>query len=412
MPFRVTKTHIDVDPRRSAVVLDEPEPAEYLVLGDLGGQSISDTPSLIDRDNFDQVLAKFGLRLSGADFRELEDYHPDRLFQRLDWFAEFREKPAENASKKESSTPKIEISEILKPTSLLEQIVEGSSDPFTNYLEELSSIHAAPKFAPDDGKLQKLGETMRAVLHHPRFQAIEAAWRGLDFVLRQSDVAETQPSYVRVAHLPKAAALADLNTSTSLRETRLFSLLKQRKWRAVIGLYSFGGDAQDIEFLGRIALLAANAQTPFLAEGSADMGANWDELRAVPEAGYIGLALPRILLRLPYGSETSPLESFVFEEMPGEPQHSQYLWGNPALACLALMIAGERDLDLERLPIHTFKKNGEWKMTPCAELWLSEAEVDAMIQQGLMPLVSFKDTDRVRLAGFRAINGKALPFRN
>jgi len=175
----------------------------------------------------------------------------------------------------------------------------------------------------------------------------------------------------------------------------------------VIGLYDFGPDAADIEFLGRMALLASHIGAPFIAEGSVDMGAHWDELRAIPEAPYLGLALPRFLLRLPYGARTSAIESFPFEEMPAAPAHAHYLWGNPALAFLTLLTAGGA-LNLDGLPLHTYQDDGEWRMTPCAEVWMTETQVLALIDLGLMPLVSFRDSDRVRLAGFRAINGEEL----
>ena len=141
------------------------------------------------------------------------------------------------------------------------------------------------------------------------------------------------------------------------------------------------------------------------------MGDHWDELRAIPEASYLGLALPRFLLRLPYGAATNAIESFPFEEMPGTPVHAHYLWGNPALAVLAIAARGgvENDeLDLDHLPVHTYEDRGEWHMTPCAEAWMTEPQVRALMDMGMMPLVSFRDDDRVRLAGVRSITGGAL----
>jgi type VI secretion system protein ImpC len=193
-----------------------------------------------------------------------------------------------------------------------------------------------------------------------------------------------------------------------MSDTRMSALLNARKWRAVIGHYKFGPDLADIEFLARIALLAAHARAPFIAEGSAGMGDHWDELRSIPEAAYLGLALPRFLLRLPYGASTAAIESFAFEEMPGAPVHTHYLWGNPALAFLTLLTSGGGALNLPGLPLHTYQQEGEWHMTPCAEVWMTETQVLELIDLGLMPLVSFRDSDRVRLAGFRAINGEEL----
>jgi type VI secretion system protein ImpC len=433
-------TNLDVEARRSAVLLDEPEPVDYLVIGDFGSAPKNPGAALlIDRDNFDEVLAKFGLNLSGADFRQLEDYHPDRLYERLDWFREFREtghgaKPARDQNTAE--IPAVSLEELLKPSSLLDQIieesqggegsksgVEGSDDPFQRYLRELAKAGAAeppPGAVNQSAQAAKLTETMRAVLHHPRFQTIEAAWRGLHFVLRQCDTEEDRLARIRIAHFPKHHALGDVNNAENLSRTRMFTLLNGRKWRAVIGLYSLGANAADIEFLGRMALLAANAKAPFIAEGSAGMGSAemagpWNELTGIPEASYVGLALPRFLLRLPYGAGSSSTDAFAFEEMPaGAPVHAHYLWGNPALACLALLIAanatGTECLELEGLPIHTYKHEGEWKSTSCAEIWMSEEEAHALMELGLMPLISYKDSGRLRLAGFRAMNGKPLRF--
>jgi type VI secretion system protein ImpC len=78
---------------------------------------------------------------------------------------------------------------------------------------------------------------------------------------------------------------------------------------------------------------------------------------------------------------------------------------------LVMAAADEDDgLDLQRLPVHNYKEDGEWKMTPCAEVWMTEPQVSALMELGLMPLISFRDSDRIRLAGFRAINSAALSF--
>jgi type VI secretion system protein ImpC len=394
----------DVATRRKPVVTDLSEASRYLVLGDFGGRVTE--PLAVDRDNFDDVLARLNVDLAGVRLRGLEDFHPDRLFQRFDIFRDFDPAPAEEPPAREASAPRADIEEILRPSSLLEQIT-GGGDPFQQYLRDLARAHAAPKAAENPQRTAALGERMRALLHHPRFQAIEAAWRGLDFVIRGSD---DETARVHISQFSKQELIRDLAEASDLRATRAYGLMHSRRWQAVIGLYGFGGDASDIELLGRIALIAAHARAPFLTEGSADMGPHWQELRSIPEASYLGLALPRLLLRLPYGPHTSQVDAFEFEEMPGEPVHGRYLWGNPSLACLALLARGDGTLDLENLPAHTYKQEGEWKMTPCAEVYLTEPQVAALIDLGLMPLVSFKDSDRVRLAGFRAINSAVLPL--
>ena len=397
---------LGVQPKRKSVVVPEDEPAHYLILGDFGGRATE--PLVIDRDNFDSVMAKLQVNLAGAPFRELEDFHPDLLFRNLNLFREFDSAQAEAKEKSDQPTPQADVGELLRSSSLLEQIAAGG-DPFERYVRDLARAHAAPAEFSDPQRDAALGERMRGLLHHPRFQAVEASWRGLDFVIR-SESGDDSGTRIRIAHFPQAEAARDLLDAKSLGETRMHALLGARKWRAVIGLYAFGPDARDIEFLGRMALLAAHSGAPFIAEGSVDMGDHWEELRAITEAQYLGLALPRFLLRLPYGARTSPIDSFPFEEMPAAPVHAHYLWGNPALAFLTLLTAGGA-LNLEGLPLHTYQHEGEWQTTPCAEVWMTETQVLALIDLGLMPLVSFRDSDRVRLAGFRAINGEELALR-
>jgi len=97
--------------------------------------------------------------------------------------------------------------------------------------------------------------------------------------------------------------------------------------------------------------------------------------------------------------------------MSAPPAHQHYLWGNAAIACLTVLLRADADdLNLDHLPAHTYKKDSEWIMTPCGEFFMTETQVLALIDRGLMPLVSYKDRPLVRLAGFRAVTGKPLPF--
>jgi type VI secretion system protein ImpC len=407
---------LDVQTRRKASPSVSEYVARYLVLGDFGGRSHGPHtgPAAVDRDNLDEVLARQEVNLVGTHIREIEDFHPDRLYHRFDLFRDLRDsEPEPPPPSPPPASPRPDLEKILQRSSLLEQIA-GGGDAFEQYVRELARAHAAPAASNPQKALQKtaaLGQRMRALLHHPRFQAVEAAWRGLDFVLRRTD---DQSTRIHIAPFSREDLAADVLTAADLKATRLYALLHAREWKGVFGLYSFGAAAADIELLGRVGLLAGNANIPFIAEGNVDMGAQWGELRSIPEARYLGLALPRFLLRLPYGSRTSAIEAFEFEEMPAAPVHASYLWGNPALACLAILARGDSgeeegdELDLRNLPLHSYQEDGEWRTTPCAEVSMTETEVGALMKLGLMPLVSFRDTDRVRLAGFRAINGEGL----
>jgi type VI secretion system protein ImpC len=400
---------LDVEQKRKAPEAHSDAKNRYLVLGDFGGRTTD--PLTVDRDNINDVLTRLEVKLAGAPLRDIEDFHPDRLYRSSQLFGDLRDAAsAEPEPAARASEPRADLGKILSKTGLLEQIAEGG-DPFQKYVEELARAHAVSPKAPDTQRIAACGERMRAVLHHPRFQALEAAWRGLDYVVRNMD---EEVSRIQIAQFSRRELERDLAETADLRSTRTYKLLHHYPWRAVFGLYSFGPSDADADLLGRIALLAGDARAPFFAEGSADMGAHWEELRGIPEAKYTALLLPRFLVRLPYGAKASAIESFEFEEMSAIPAHGDYLWGNPALAGLAVVARGGADaadgLNLDHLPLHSYKQDGEWKTTPCAEVLMTEPEVSALMDLGLMPLISFRDTDRIRLAGFRAINGGALPL--
>lgn len=385
---------LDVAPRRTKIVAPAGEPARYLVLGDFGGRAAE--PLAVDRDNLDAVMSLLQVSAGSMRMRDLDDFHPDRLYQRFDMASH----AAEPEPEPEPESPRPDLETLLRPTSLLEQIA-GGGDPFDQYVKELARTHAAPAKKSSDPSAA-LSERMNSLLHHPRFQALESAWRGLDFAIRQMDDLAARVHIVQFSQEDLAADLA----SDNLRATRLYTLLHSRSWAAAIGLHSF--DEAAIELLARIALVAADAGVPYLAQGSS--GISSELFADIPEASYVGLALPRLLLRLPYGPRSSPIDSFTFEEMSGAPAHQHYLWGNAALACLAILVRADADdLNLDHLPAHTYKQDSEWVMTPCGEYFMTETQVLALIDRGLMPLVSYKDRPLVRLAGFRSLTGKPLP---
>ena len=122
-------------------------------------------------------------------------------------------------------------------------------------------------------------------------------------------------------------------------------------------------------------------------------------------------------MRLPYGKAGENAESFAFEELESEPRHEDYLWGNPALAC-ALLLGQAFDakgwnmhpgvvLNINKLPVHVYRSEGESLMKPCAEIWMRETDADSLLDEGIMPLASLKDSDVVRLVRFQSI---AMPL--
>ena len=141
--------------------------------------------------------------------------------------------------------------------------------------------------------------------------------------------------------------------------------------------------------------------------------AAWQELRISTAARHVGLVAPRFLLRLPYGRGADEVEHFAFEEMPPNFGHDDLLWGNPALIATLLLANAWRDegrafsppanAEVSGLPVHIFSESGQKKLTPCAEVLLTDRVAENLLTLGVMPLASVRDRDAVRLVRFQSI---------
>lgn len=451
--------------------------------------------ALVDRDNFDEVMARVGveirLPMEGSaltlKFSELEDFHPDRIFERLEIFEKLRglrgrladaatfQKAAEElglgsgatAARKVDTTPVVAPSAVkLASGSLLDDMIEQTetrvaterprrrTDEVGEFAQRVVAQHLVSNPDPRQTEVvgvvdRAIGGLMRAVLHSADFQALEAAWQVVFLLVRQLETGSQLKLYL--IDVSKAELAGDLSSAKELRESGVYRLLVEQSvetagaepWALIVGNYRFGAGKEDAELLAGMARIASRAGAAFVAgasprvlgceslaaapqprEWKADAtSVEWGELRRQAEAGSVGLALPRFLLRLPYGKKTSPLESFEFEEFSGTPVHEDYLWGNGAFA-VALLLAqsfseagwGMRPgdaLQIEKLPLHVYGRDGESAVKACAEVLLTEEAVESMIEAGLIPLVSFKGRDSVRVARFQSIAepAKALAGR-
>ena len=172
--------------------------------------------------------------------------------------------------------------------------------------------------------------------------------------------------------------------------------------------------------------MALNA--PWLAESHPELAlgppagsaASWKRLRSMPAAQYLGLALPRVLLRVPYGKDTDAINRFAFEELENADAHSSYLWGNPALFCATLVAQGftERGAGLalaspviDGLPLHLATRDGSVTAKPCAEVLMSEDDALAILDAGFIPMLSLRDQDVVRVPRLQSIAEPAARLR-
>jgi len=490
--------------------LPDPEtPFRVLLMGDFSGRTgravagaalpVS-KPLLIDRDNFDEVVARLKpelrLQFPGGNlppvlisFSEPEDFHPDRIFQRLPLFQMLRD----TRRKLEDPSTFAETAALLRPTAevrprppqpppaperppqpppiptgagLLDDILAQTERAplerapsrddlaWESFLRDLVAPYASPSPDPRQAELVAQVDTtiasqMRAVLHHPAFQALEAAWRAVFFLIRELETGTYLKLYL--LDLSRDELAADLLPAEDLASTRTYRLWVEEAvetpggepWAVLAGDYTFSDAPEDVKLLGQIAKLARRAGAPFLAEaGPAVLGCRslaetpyphewslpqppervqaWEALRRLPEASSLGLVVPRFLLRLPYGRQTSPIEEFSFEEMPEPPEHERYLWGNPAFACIYLLAQAFTQQgwgfwpgavgDIDGLPAHVYKEDGESRMKPCAEALLTEKAAMAILEKGPMVLLSIKDRNQVRLLRFQSITEPAAPL--
>ena len=445
----------EVDPRR---------PLRILVCGAFGGTPWK--PRLIDRDNFDQVLRASGVQVAfgaaGAvamPVNSIDDLHPDALYRSLPMFAELRATRRELLDPRQfaEAARRLQVAEqpaaaqpVVSAADLLADIVgvATQTDGLTTVLRELSRHHSIP---PPDARLPELlahvdalaTDLLRACLADAEFQRVEATWRGLHWLVHELET----DSRLRVYLLdcPPEALQVDLLHRDDPAASRLNALLSDplagddepNPWGLIVGLYEFGADTEALEVLSRFGQIARQAQVPLVAaahprlagceslaktpdadewQPDATLAAAWEALRGRPEARGIGLALPRLLLRAPYGKKTSAIDSFPFEEMPEPPQHTAYLWGNPALACALLLgqafsregwhLVGSVEHDLEGLPLHFARVDGETRLQPCAEIAPSERAVARLLDAGLIAFASVRDSDRVIVPRLQSI---ALP---
>ncbi len=485
--------------------LRDDSPCRLLIMGDFSGRANRGLavqgktasplrPCRVDRDNLEELPGKFGTSLllppiNGdaplrIDFAELEDFHPDQLYDRLEIFQHLRQLRRSLQSPAGFAKAAAEVRELLgapppvathKATpaaapatppspggSLLEAIMEkageGSSAstpppdaPLQQLLHTLVTPHLLPATNDEEAMVAAvdglIAALMRAILHHPEFQALESAWRGVQLLLWRLNADEDLQIFLLDWSQEEWAA--DLRSSDLLEKTALAHLLigpTQQMgavpWALAAGVYSFAGSDEEAELLGRMAQICACAGLPFIAAATPSLvgcaegddlgrylnackqlpvgqGRLWSALRALPEAIWLGLALPRLLLRLPYGSDTDPLDRFAFEEQEDVPSHAHYLWGNAIFACCCLLghnflrqgcFQPTEILDIEDLPLHILTSGGERRALPCAEYLLTLQAAEALLEAGLMPLLSFKEQDRVRLARVQSIAKPLAPL--
>lgn len=288
---------------------------------------------------------------------------------------------------------------------------------------------------------------LNEVMHHPELQRLESTWRGLKYLLSQSETG-TQLK-IKVMNVTKKELLKDLQKAPEFDQSALFKKVYEEEFGvfggapfgALVGDYEFGRTGQDIELLEKISQVAAAAHAPFISGTSAEMFnlenftqldaprdlakifdtteyAKWKAFRETEDSRYIALTAPRMLLREPYGRDTVPVEAFDYNEGVDGAEHSKYLWGNAAWALAARVtnafamygwcatIRGVESGGLvEGLPVHNFRTDaGDVVMKCPTEVPITDRREKELADLGFVPLVHCKGTPKAAFFSVQSAN--------
>jgi len=485
MQYDVSFGHLGRAPRAAA----SGKKFRLAVLGDISGRAnagkleigaamAARKPVRIDVDTLDDVLARQRLRLSlplaeaeatvSVDIAAVADFHPDQLVDNLDIFGELRtlRRNLGNRAGFERAAKEVLSWGGAPPLPPVPRKARGAAVATDRRLSDFARLIGRPIAAsageasvealmrrlvgpfvqPErDAKQEQLvahvdeamSATMRRVLHHPDFQAAEALWRGIDFLVRRIETgARTE---IVLYDVSAEELAADLAATDDLAQTGLFGMLveqppldaHQGPLSAAIGLYTFELSPPHADLLGRAAQIAAAAGAPFIA-GVAPDGLKipfheqhplvkdaFSALQALPAAAYLGLATPRFLLRMPYGRKSDPIDAFAFEEFTRQSGLGGMLWGHPALLPgLLLAESWLRDGAKMRLgsvmtagdiPYYVYTDtDGEQIALPCTERLYTERQAVQVAGYRVMPVVSLRGRPEIRLAGLTSLAGAPL----
>jgi len=277
---------------------------------------------------------------------------------------------------------------------------------------------------------------LNEVLHHPDFQKLEGTWRGLKYLMDQSETSDKLK--IKILNTSKKDLLRDLQRAPEFDQSALFKKVYEEEYgifggapfAALVGDYEFGRGPEDIELLEKVAQVASAAHAPFLSAAGPEMlnmesftaldaprdmakifdsseFAKWKSFRQSEDSRYVGLTLPHVLMRLPYGKNGVQVDGFNYEEGVDGSDHSKYLWGNAAFALGARLTqafamygwcAAIRGVEggglVEGLPTHTFTTDsGDIALKCPTESPVTDRREKELADLGFVPLVHCKGTD-------------------
>ncbi|MBU6437566.1 MAG: type VI secretion system contractile sheath large subunit [Betaproteobacteria bacterium] len=299
---------------------------------------------------------------------------------------------------------------------------------------------------------RKLTEQVNAILHHEDFQKMESAWRGLHYLVNNTETDEMLK--IKVMNIAKTDLHKTLKRykGTAWDQSPLFKRIYEEEYGqfggepfgCLVGDYYFDQSPPDVELMGEMAKIAASAHAPFLAAAAPTLMqmdswqelsnprdltkifttpdyAAWRSLRESDDSKYLALCMPRFLSRTPYGAKTNPVEEFDFEEDTGSADHHKYVWSNAAYAMAVNInrsfklygwcsrIRGiESGGSVENLPTHAFPTDdGGMDMKCPTEVAISDRREAELSKNGMLALVHRKNSDFAAFIGGQSLHKPA-----
>jgi len=299
---------------------------------------------------------------------------------------------------------------------------------------------------------RKLSEQVNLIIHHEEFQSLESAWRGLSYLVNNTETDEMLK--IRVMSISKKDLHRTLKRHKGVGwdQSPLFKKLYEEEYGqfggqpygCLVGDYYFDHSAPDVEMLGEMAKIAASSHCPFISAAAPTVMqmeswqelanprdltkifenteyAAWRSLRESEDSRYLGLCMPRFLSRMPYGANTNPVDEFDFEEDVQGADHSRYAWANSAYAMAVNInrsfkyygwctsIRGvESGGAVENLPSHTFPSDDGGVDQKCpTEIAISDRREAELAKNGFMPLIHRKNSDFAAFIGAQSLQKPA-----
>jgi type VI secretion system protein ImpC len=359
------------------------------------------------------------------------------------------------ATKKEQAEAAVQTAEATGEVSLLDKILEDgklarddfqkerSKDMIAEFVNQVMSGTLTMSKNMDLAINSRISEIDRLlssqlneIMHHEDFQKLEGSWRGLHHLIKNT---LTGPQLkIRIMSVTKKDLLKDFERALEFDQSALFKKIYEDEYGtfggapfgALIGDFEFGNHPQDMALLENLSQVAAAAHAPFLSAAASNLFgwdtygemtdvrdvskifdrteyAKWRSFRDSEDSRYVGLTLPHVLMREPYGAATRPTETFRFEEDVDGKDHKKYLWGNAAYTlgtrlteafsmhgwCVAIRGVEGGGL-VQGLPTHTFETDeGEVAMKCPTEVAITDRREKEFADNGFIPLVHCKGTD-------------------